>query len=216
MILACVGVLAVLGVAALVGGVLRGSDPVDPVDPVDPSGVPAARIAEDEPAPGSLPLASLSTPGWPGDVVGDALSALKDATAPRAPAHPAPAAPVRPSGPLAQVVDLINQKRAAAGCGPLTVDPRISRAAQKHSDDMRSRGYFEHDAPDGDSFSDRLSAEGYPEPGGENIAKGQDDAPQVVREWMESPGHRDNIEDCSFRTTGVGLSGGYWTQDFGR
>lgn len=211
MILACVGVVAVLGVTALVGGFFGGSEPIGP------SGVPATRIAEEDPAPG-LPLASLGTPGWPGGVVDDALSALRDATAPRpAPARPAaPAAPARPSGPLVQVVDLINQKRAAAGCGPVSVDPRISRAAQKHSEDMESRGYFEHDTPDGRGFEDRLNAEGYPEPGGENIAKGQDDAPQVVREWMNSPSHRDNIEDCSFRTTGVGLSGGYWTQDFGR
>jgi len=209
-ILACVGVVAVLGLAALIGGpLLRGGDPADP------SGVPAALIADE--APGGLPLAALTTPGWPGDVIGDALDAVRDASAPRAAAPtPRPAAPARPAGLLRQVVDLINQKRAAAGCGPVSVDPRISAAAQKHSDDMASQGYFEHDAPDGRSFEDRLTAEGYPEPGGENIAKGQDDAPQVVSEWMESPSHRDNIEDCSFRTTGVGKSGGYWTQDFGR
>ena len=206
MILACVGVVAVLGVVALVGGFLRGGGTVDP------AGVPAALTADQ--APGGLAIAGLTTPGWPGDVLGDALSAAEDAAKPAA--KPRPAAPARPSGPLVQVVDLINQKRAAAGCGPLTVDPRIATAAQKHSEDMRSRGYFEHDTPDGEGFEDRLSAEGYSEPGGENIAKGQDDAPQVVSEWMESPSHRDNIEDCSFRTTGVGLSGGYWTQDFGR
>lgn len=180
----------------------------------DPTGIPApaTRIADESPAPGGFAITGLTTPGWPGGVLGDALSALKDATAPA----PPPAAPARPSGPLAQVVDLINQERADAGCGPLTVDPRISRAAQKHSEDMASRGYFEHDTPEGRDFESRMTAEGYPEPGGENIAKGQDDAPQVVREWMDSASHRRNIEDCSFRTTGVGLSGGYWTQDFGR
>jgi uncharacterized protein YkwD len=35
---------------------------------------------------------------------------------------------------------------------------------------------------------------------------------------MDSPGHRKNIENCSFRTLGLGLAGDdhYWVQDFGR
>ncbi|WP_345381523.1 CAP domain-containing protein [Pseudonocardia yuanmonensis] len=132
----------------------------------------------------------------------------------------APATTPRPAadGPLGQVVTLTNRARAAAGCGPLTSDARIARAAQAHSDDMAAQGYFAHDSLDGRDFADRIAAAGYPSPGAENIARGQRTPAAVVEAWLNSPGHRRNIEDCSLTTIGVGLAtdGYYWTQDFGR
>lgn len=54
---------------------------------------------------------------------------------------------------------------------------------------------------------------------GENIASGQASAAEVVQAWMDSPGHRANILDCDYRTTGTGYApddtGPYWTQTFG-
>lgn len=146
--------------------------------------------------------------------------------APAATTRPAPAprpvartvAPTVSGSQTAQVVALTNQARANAGCAALRVDPRLTAAAQGHSDDMSTMGYFAHDSQDGRTFSDRITAQGYPSPGGENIAQGQQDAQEVVTAWMNSPGHRRNIEDCSFTAIGVGLAGAdkYWTQDFGR
>jgi uncharacterized protein YkwD len=116
------------------------------------------------------------------------------------------------------VVALTNRARASAGCAPLRVDSRITRAAQAHSDDMARRRYFEHDGLDGRSFADRMRAAGYPSPGAENIAFGQASASEVMTAWLESPGHRRNILDCDLTTIGVGYTsdGSYWTQDFGR
>lgn len=137
--------------------------------------------------------------------------------APTTPRRPAPAAPASGSR-TAQVVALTDRARANAGCAALRVDAELTAAAQGHSDDMSAHGYFAHDGQDGRTFSDRITAEGYPSPGGENIAQGQLDAQEVVTAWLNSPGHRRNIEDCSFTTIGVGLAGAdrYWTQDFGR
>ncbi|MDT7614404.1 MAG: hypothetical protein QOF00_1851 [Pseudonocardiales bacterium] len=155
-------------------------------------------------------------------------TAAAAATTTAAPAHrpvastrraapPAPAPSVSGSQ-AARVVALTNQDRARVGCRPLRVDARLTAATQGHSDDMSAHGYFSHDGQDGRSFSDRITAAGYPSPGGENIAQGQQDAQEVVTAWLNSPGHRRNIEDCSFTTIGVGLAGAdrYWTQDFGR
>ncbi|WP_051737555.1 CAP domain-containing protein [Pseudonocardia halophobica] len=132
----------------------------------------------------------------------------------------APTTAPRPvaAGPVADVVALTNRARAAAGCGALTPDARITRAAQGHSDDMAAQDYFDHDSPDGRGFADRIAAAGYPSPGAENIAMGQRTPAAVVEAWLNSPGHRRNIEDCSLTTIGVGLAidGYYWTQDFGR
>jgi uncharacterized protein YkwD len=121
---------------------------------------------------------------------------------------------------VTQVVTRVNTERAAAGCQPLTVDPRLVRAAQKHSDDMAARGYFGHDSQDGRSPWDRIAAEGYPTPRAENIAKGQPDPQAVMTSWIASPGHHANIVDCGSTAIGVGLaqdaSGArVWTQDFG-
>ncbi|WP_033431484.1 CAP domain-containing protein [Saccharothrix syringae] len=119
--------------------------------------------------------------------------------------------------PAEEVVALVNEARDLAGCKPLTVDERVVEAAQGHSTDMAERDYFSHTTPDGVDFAQRMRTAGYPSPGGENIAKGQRSAEQVMRAWMNSDGHRRNILNCGFTTIGVGLDtrGWYWTQNFG-
>ncbi|MFD1149369.1 CAP domain-containing protein [Saccharothrix hoggarensis] len=116
-----------------------------------------------------------------------------------------------------QVVALVNEARDLAGCGPLKVDDRVVAAARAHSADMAERDYFSHTTPEGVGFAQRMREAGYPSPGGENIAKGQRSADQVMRAWMNSDGHRRNILNCGFTTIGVGLDtrGWYWTQNFG-
>jgi uncharacterized protein YkwD len=119
------------------------------------------------------------------------------------------------------VLTLVNAERARAGCGALREDARLVRAARLHSQDMLARNYFSHDSPDGADPSDRARREGYPSGVGENIAAGYPTPQAVVAAWMDSPGHRANILDCRYRSTGVGFAQGstgyrtYWTQDFG-
>jgi uncharacterized protein YkwD len=116
-----------------------------------------------------------------------------------------------------EVVDLVNGERARAGCDPLTMDPKLAQAAQDHSTDMAERDYFDHTTPEGLTFADRIVNAGYPTPGAENIAVGQQNADQVMDGWMNSDGHRANILNCDLKSIGVGLAedGMYWTQDFG-
>ncbi|MFE2011435.1 CAP domain-containing protein [Streptomyces sp. NPDC059491] len=118
-----------------------------------------------------------------------------------------------------QVIALVNAERAKAGCGALTANATLTKAAQGHSDDMAARDFFDHTNPDGASPGDRVTAAGYPwSTYGENIAMGQSSPEQVMESWMNSPGHRANILNCDFKEIGVGIhnSGGpYWTQVFG-
>ncbi|MFI9247439.1 sigma-70 family RNA polymerase sigma factor [Streptomyces sp. NPDC053086] len=125
-----------------------------------------------------------------------------------------------PTGTVAQVVALVNKERAAAGCGPVTEDTQLDNAAQGLSDDMAARGFFDHTDPDGNGPGERITAAGYRwSTYGENIARGQQTPQAVMDSWMNSPGHRANILNCSFKNIGVGVhngSGGpWWTQDFG-
>jgi len=117
----------------------------------------------------------------------------------------------------AQVVTLVNAARAQHGCDPLRVVPELADAAQGHSTDMADRDYFDHTTPDGVGFAERIVAAGYPNPGAENIARGQRSPTQVMNSWMESEGHRENILNCQLTAIGVGLDkdGWYWTQNFG-
>jgi stress response protein SCP2 len=133
------------------------------------------------------------------------------------------AAPVVPDaiGPLGEVVAATNVERARHGLPALTVDARLAAAAQAHSDDMVRRDFFAHASPDGRQVWDRAVAQGYAyRKVAENIAAGQRSAAEVVRGWMDSPGHRANILDGELTQIGVGhaLGGGYgttWTQVFG-
>jgi uncharacterized protein YkwD len=137
-------------------------------------------------------------------------------TAPAPPTTSAPA-PAPPPSPIDEVVISTNNQRALAGCPPLQADPRITAAAQAHSDDMANRNYFSHTTPEGITFDARIKAAGYPSPGGENIAKGQATARDVMAAWMNSDGHRANILNCKFTAIGVGYNARArtWTQDFG-
>ncbi|WP_462186179.1 MULTISPECIES: CAP domain-containing protein [unclassified Frankia] len=122
---------------------------------------------------------------------------------------------------LARVVTLTNAERAREGLAPLTVDDRLAAAAEAHSVDMATRGFFAHTSPEGRTVSDRVSALGYRYAQvAENIAAGQNSADEVVTGWMNSPGHRANILIPRLRQIGIGQATGgeygfCWTQVFG-
>ncbi|MFI7211733.1 CAP domain-containing protein [Micromonospora maritima] len=123
------------------------------------------------------------------------------------------------SAELQQVVTLVNQERAKAGCKALSVDSKLTLAAQRHSQDQADHKKMSHDGSDGSDVGDRLDRAGYAwRAYGENVAWNQQSPAAVMDAWMNSPGHRANILNCSFTEIGVGVArsnGPYWTQDFG-
>ncbi|QYX78752.1 CAP domain-containing protein [Streptomyces akebiae] len=142
-------------------------------------------------------------------------SAPKATQAERAPAASAGNAA---SGPTAQVLSLVNAEREKAGCSPVTVDDKLTKAAQDHSQDMADHQNMSHTGSDGSSMSDRLARVGYRfSTAGENVAAGYGTADSVMDGWMNSPGHKANILNCAFKEIGIGLAGpgNYWTQNFG-
>ncbi|MFE9877685.1 CAP domain-containing protein [Streptomyces sp. NPDC005784] len=120
-----------------------------------------------------------------------------------------------------EVIALTNTERASAGLPPLAADATLTTAAQAHSADMVARDFYAHESPDGSRPWDRAAAAGCTRRSiGENIACGQRSPAEVVRGWMDSPGHRANILKRDFTHIGIGLAGGsragtYWTQLFG-
>ncbi|HYE64054.1 MAG TPA: CvpA family protein [Pyrinomonadaceae bacterium] len=108
----------------------------------------------------------------------------------------------------AQMLELVNQERAAAGLGPLAADPELKEVARQHSADMFARGYFSHITPEGHSPFDRIRAAGITfRIAGENLAL----APTVAiahTGLMNSPGHRANILRPQFGRVGIGIMDG--------
>ncbi|MEU8871318.1 CAP domain-containing protein [Streptomyces javensis] len=123
-----------------------------------------------------------------------------------------------PSADQQEVVDLVNSERSKAGCEPLTVNEKLTKAAQDHSEDMAAHSNMSHTGSDGSSPGDRIERAGYSWSSyGENVAYGYDSPKSVMEGWMNSSGHKANILNCDFKEIGVGLAqpGNYWTQDFG-
>ncbi|MHC6625012.1 sigma-70 family RNA polymerase sigma factor [Streptomyces globosus] len=176
----------------------------------------ASASASPSPSSTASPSASASaSPSGAGRTSGAAPT-----PSPSAPRSASPAPVPAPQGPVGQVIALVNAERAKAGCGPLKDDAQLRKAAQRHSEDMASRNFFSHTAPDGSDPGERTTAAGYRwATYGENIARGQSTAESVMNSWMNSDGHRANILNCSFKDIGVGLhqgpGGPWWTQNFG-
>lgn len=131
---------------------------------------------------------------------------------------PAPAKGSAAPGVEAQVIDIVNRERSAAGCGEVRHDEGLARVARAHSADMAQRNFFSHTNPDGLGPFDRARNAGV-EARAENIAAGQSTPAAVMEGWMNSEGHRANILNCDLSRVGVGRATGgsygtYWTQLF--
>jgi uncharacterized protein YkwD len=124
---------------------------------------------------------------------------------------------------------LVNEIRArGTRCGdrafgpapPVTLSNTLNDVALGHAADMARHEYFEHKDLSGHSPADRVRAVGYPEKlVGENIAYGPESADEVVKGWLDSPGHCENIMDPRFAEMGIAYSAGqsarrglYWVQ----
>lgn len=107
------------------------------------------------------------------------------------------------------VLCLLNQHRATHGLSALVEDPRLQAAAQAHAEDMGHRDYYAHRTPDGVEPDQRIRRAGFEgRTTGENIhwGVGINATPaRIVDDWMDSPGHRENILRSSFDRIGTGI-----------
>lgn len=110
-----------------------------------------------------------------------------------------------------EIVSLTNEERAALGEGDLTENAQLQLAAQRKADDMALRGYFSHNGPDGKQPWAWIAEAGYEyHYAGENLAVRFVDSGDVVRAWMKSPTHRDNIVRDEYEEIGVGIAQGMY------
>lgn len=107
------------------------------------------------------------------------------------------------------IVDATNSERATESFDALAVNPVLQGAAQKKADDMASKGYFAHVAPDGTEPWAWFKRVGYAYVyAGENLAVNFADSKDVVDAWMRSPSHRANIMNGHYTEIGIGVAEG--------
>jgi uncharacterized protein YkwD len=101
------------------------------------------------------------------------------------------------------IVSFTNKERARFGLPPLEIDKGLMESARQHAAWMTRNHSMTHTS----------------RPVAENIAMGQPHSSDVVRAWMNSPGHRANILNLGHRHIGVAAfrtEGGtiFWCQQF--
>lgn len=99
-----------------------------------------------------------------------------------------------PSFDIQLAQKMINQHRARHGLGPVTIDPRLVKAAKAHALDMARRRKVSHYGSDGSLAKDRARRVGYSARlASENIAAGYNNTVDVIKDWKGSRGHNANL-----------------------
>lgn len=153
--------------------------------------------------PGSAPLPNASTPF--------ALSPNKPITNPGPSTSATTTVPTAPaieaSAIERETFDLINAHRRTLGLGELRWNPVVARASRQHSQNMADgRVPFGHDGFD--ARADAILLEVDAGRIGENVAVNNwEDRPAAaaVHAWIQSPGHKANLERPSYTASGMGV-----------
>ncbi len=112
------------------------------------------------------------------------------------------------------IIEYTNYERKRAGVPELRWDVRCNIAARQHAAEMLRLEYFSHTSPIKEIANpqDRTYHAGLSDDiVGENIALHSEDrdaqgiSNQLLKQWMESPGHRANILNVDFTHLGVGV-----------
>jgi len=129
------------------------------------------------------------------------------------------------STPEQRIVQLINQARIAQGLGSLALTPELNAAAKLHAQDMATKGYMEHQAPDGSTPQSRAIKAGYGAPANsawlvlEVISARQ--TAEAAANWLLSDRlHRGVLLRGYWREMGAayvegGPYGQFWVVEFG-
>ncbi len=113
------------------------------------------------------------------------------------------------------VFEETNNERVQQNIPPLVYNQTLAKAALAKVDDMFKYQYFEHVSPQGKAPADFVTGAGYAYlTTGENLALGVfEDDKELVKAWMDSPGHRANILGKQFTEIGVAVKKGLFEGD---
>jgi hypothetical protein len=99
-----------------------------------------------------------------------------------------------------------NRERAAKGLAPLKWSDTLAAAARQHADRMARENTLSHQLPGEPDMAARASRAGARfSVLAENVAEGPS-APEIHRQWMNSPPHRANLLDSEVNSVGIAVA----------
>lgn len=108
---------------------------------------------------------------------------------------------------LQGLLDSTNSQRVNNGQTALSLNSKLNTAAQAKANDMVTRNYWSHTTPDGQEPWVFVSNAGYSYlKAGENLAYGFLTSEDTVTGWMNSPSHKANLLDSSYKEVGFGFA----------
>lgn len=128
---------------------------------------------------------------------------------------------------IRQVVNATNSERKKLWLPALTLNYKLTMAAYRHARDLRQHFPYDtdgdgtaerlsHKGSDGSTMTDRVESFNYNWMSlAENVAYNQTSVEEVMRDWMNSSHHRDNIISSTVKEIGIAKVGSYRVQVFG-
>lgn len=102
--------------------------------------------------------------------------------------------------------ELTNHKRVEQGFSSLTLNNELSKAAALKGQDMFSKNYWAHNAPDGTTPWSFFKQAGYDYVyAGENLARGFTTPDDAINAWMASPTHKENMLSSNYNEVGFAV-----------
>lgn len=108
-----------------------------------------------------------------------------------------------------KLIELTNAERQKAGLPLVTENDALDKAAAAKAQNMFQENYWAHFSPSGKTPWDFILGTGYRFTfAGENLAKNFYQSDNVVKAWMTSPTHRDNLLNPKYKDIGVAVVDG--------
>lgn len=109
----------------------------------------------------------------------------------------------------AKLLELTNEERKKNNLGTLNYSEQLAVAAEAKAKNMFELNYWAHYSPSGATPWNYILASGYQyEYAGENLAKNFLFSDGVVKAWMESPSHRENLLRPEYADVGFAVANG--------
>lgn len=107
------------------------------------------------------------------------------------------------------IIELTNIERQKIGLSPVSENDALNKAAELKAQNMFSENYWAHFAPSGKTPWDFILGSGYKFTyAGENLAKNFQSSDEVVKAWMASSTHRDNLLNPNYQDIGIAVLDG--------
>jgi len=108
-----------------------------------------------------------------------------------------------------RIIVLTNEVREQYGLPLVQEDSLLNKAAQDKAQDMLKNKYFSHYSPAGVSPWYWIDKSGYDYYyAGENLAMNFLDTEEVIKGWLNSPSHRENLLNKDYKDMGIAVVSG--------